>query len=159
MKSPPATTSRARLALVALTIAAVAGAVHAAFSLYWGFGGTWLVSTLGDRVVTAFADAHWMLFATGVIKLGVAVAPLLLVIRGRPIPRLARLVCWLAAVVLIMWGGMNTVIGNLVLTGVVEPAGGYDRAGMIGHAWLWDPLFLIWGGALAIGLIITRQPR
>ena len=62
------------------------------------------------------------------------------------------------ATVLIFWGGINTVVGNLVLGGAIEPSGGYDRPGMIGHAWLWDPLFLIWGTALAVGLAGSRQP-
>ena len=53
---------------------------------------------------------------------------------------------------LILWGGVNTVTGNLVLSGTVEPDGGYDHDGMVGHAWLWDPLFFIWGVALVVGL-------
>ena len=62
---------------------------------------------------------------------------------------------WVGAAVLIVWGGLNTVVGNLVLTGVIRPGSGYDRAGMIGHAWLWDPLFLAWGIALVMGLVAT----
>lgn len=29
--------------------------------------------------------------------------------------------------------GVNTVTGNLVLSGIVEPAGSYDHDGMVGH--------------------------
>ena len=58
---------------------------------------------------------------------------------------------------LVVWGGLNTVVGNLVLAGWIVPDGGYDRAGMIGHAWLWDPLFLAWGLALAVGLRWDRS--
>lgn len=47
-------------------------------------------------------------------------------------------------------------MGNLVLAGVIRPESGFDRAGMIGHAYLWDPLFLAWGAALALGLIASR---
>jgi hypothetical protein len=59
--------------------------------------------------------------------------------------------------VLIAWGGVNTLTGNLVLAGVVVPAAGYDRDSMVGHAWLWDPLFLVWGIALALALLLTRR--
>ncbi|MGI8459476.1 MAG: hypothetical protein ACR2LI_15380 [Propionibacteriaceae bacterium] len=58
-----------------------------------------------------------------------------------------------------MWGGLNTVTGNLVLAGVVHSAGGYDRDAMVGHAWLWDPLFLAWGIAVAVTLLLTRSTR
>jgi len=39
--------------------------------------------------------------------------------------------------------GANTVVAALVLAGGIDPDGGYDRRAMIGHAFLWDPLFLI----------------
>jgi len=42
-----------------------------------------------------------------------------------------RRVCWLGASAMILWGGVNTVVGNLVLGGAIRPDGGYDRAGMI----------------------------
>jgi hypothetical protein len=41
------------------------------------------------------------------------------------------------ATVLIFWGGINTVVGNLVLGGAIASSGGYDLPGMIGHEWLW----------------------
>lgn len=34
-----------------LGLAAVSGAVHADFTLYWAAGGTWLLNTLGARMV------------------------------------------------------------------------------------------------------------
>ncbi|MGO1553452.1 MAG: DUF3995 domain-containing protein, partial [Candidatus Corynebacterium faecigallinarum] len=73
--------------------------------------------------------------------------------------RIIRGISWAGSALLIVWGGVNTVTGNLVLSGLVEPDGGYDREGMIGHAWLWDPLFLVWGVALAAGLWFSRRPR
>jgi hypothetical protein len=48
------------------------------------------------------------------------------------------------------------VVGNLVLVGAIRPTAGYDRLGMIGHAFMWDPLFLVWGVALAVGMAKTR---
>ena len=55
-----------------------------------------------------------------------------------------------------MWGGLNTIVGNLVLAGAIVPEGGFDRTGMIGHAFLWDPLFAVWGLALAVALARRR---
>ena len=137
-------------------VAAVLGGVHAAFSLYWAAGGRWLVATLGDRLLEQFADMVWVLVPVGLVKAAVAVVPLLLDRHGWPWRRPTRAVCWVGAGVLIAWGGINTVVGQLVLTGVVSPEGGYDRLGMIGHAWLWDPLFLVWGLALAAGMALSR---
>ena len=65
--------------------------------------------------------------------------------------------CWLGAVALLLWGGVNTFTANLVLAGVLNPGDGFDRDGMVGHAWLWDPLFLLWGVALSVALLGTRH--
>lgn len=142
--------------LMAAVVGAVVGVVHGLFSLYWAFGGDWLISTLGDRIVDVFAGRRWLLFPVTVIKVGFAMLPLVLLARGWPLRRLSRLVCWLGTVGFVLWGGINTVTGNLVLSGLLRPAAGYDRPGMVGHAWLWDPLFLIWGITVTIGLLSTR---
>lgn len=44
-----------------------------------------------------------------------------------------------------------------VLTGLVRPDGGYDADAMKGHAYLWDPLFVIRGGALVLSLWLSRR--
>ena len=141
---------------VALLVAGLLGSLHAAFSLYWGAGGAWLVETLGQRLVDAFAGWEWLLLPIGLLKLAVAWVPLLAARAGWPVRRLSRGACWLGAAVLVAWGGLNTVVGQLVLAGVIVPEGGFDRAGMVGHAYLWDPLFLAWGLALAVGLARSR---
>ncbi|WP_156384338.1 DUF3995 domain-containing protein [Marmoricola sp. Leaf446] len=134
-----------------LVVAAVAGTLHAAVSAYWGLGGDALLETLGRRVVEQFADARWVLLVVAAVKLAGALVPPLLARRGR-LGRGWRVLCWLGAAVLVLWGGLNTVVGGLVLSGVIDPDGGYDRPAMVGHALLWDPLFLVWGIALALGL-------
>ena len=98
---------------------------------------------------------------TGFLLLFAAWAPLVAARAVWPLPRLSRGVCWLGAVVLLVWGGLTTIVGNLLLARVIVPDGGYDRAGMVGHAFLWDPLFLAWGLALAIVLAQSRasSPR
>lgn len=144
-------------AVSALSVAAVVGVVHGAFSIYWGFGGSWLIGTLGENLVEMWREHAVLLLPVGAVKIIAALVPLLL-LSHRAMTWL-RMLCWAGAVVLILWGGINTVTGNLVLAGVVTPDGGYDREGMIGHAWLWDPLFLVWGVALAVGLRALRGGR
>lgn len=141
----------------AFVIAAVLGTVHALVSLYWALGGNRLLDTLGERITTEFTDRRWLLLPVVVVKLVAALAPLWLDRHGWPARAVTRGLSWLAAAVLLLWGGLNTVVGNLVLGGLVVPSGGYDRPAVVGHAWLWDPLFLLWGLALAAGLYATRR--
>lgn len=150
-------TSYAGRGRAALLLAGVLGSVHAAFSLYWGFGGEWLVETLGRRLIESFAGWEWLLVPIGLAKLVAAWVPLVAARAGWPLRPLSRGACWLGAAVLLLWGGLNTAVGNLVLAGVIVPDGGYDRPGMVGHAFLWDPLFLVWGIALALGLAQSRD--
>lgn len=105
--------------------------------------------------MTQFEGHRWLLIPVAIVKAGFAALPL----EHWRIGRLGvwgRRVCWLGASAMILWGGVNTVVGNLVLGGAIRPDGGYDRAGMIGYAWLWDPLFLILGLALALGITGLR---
>lgn len=149
-----AATRRARVGLV---VAAVLGVVHAGFSLYWAAGGSALLWSLGSDLVNSFTGREWLLAPIGIAKLIGALAPLVLAGRGWPARRLTRSVSWLGAAGLVVWGGVNTVVALVVLAGGIEPQGGYDRLGMIGHAYLWDPLFLCWGFALVVGLVVGRR--
>ncbi len=153
---PKVSESRIRLGLAAFIAAAVFGIVHAGFSLFWAGGGTWLLWSLGSSLLETFQGMEWVLHLVGLAKLIAAVAPLVMLRRGWWKARLTRAACWAGALVLITWGGLNTVIGNLVLTGVIQPSSGFDRPGMIGHAWLWDPLFLVWGASLVVGIFATE---
>ncbi|WP_203567819.1 DUF3995 domain-containing protein [Aestuariimicrobium ganziense] len=76
-------------------MAALAGVAHGLFSLYWAAGGTWLVSTLGERIVSEFADRRWLLAPVGLVKIGFAVATVVLARVGCTERRLTRLVSWL----------------------------------------------------------------
>ena len=111
----------------------------------------------------SFRGREWLLAPIGIAKLIAAVAPLALVRWGWPARVAARFACWMGAFVLVVWGGLNTTVGNLVLAGVVRPEFGFDRSGIIGHAYPWDPLFLVWGAAVTTGLIASRgrtiEPR
>lgn len=145
------------LSTAAFAVAAVLGAIHAGFSFFWALGGTWLVWSLGSDLVARFADRTWVLIPIGAAKLVCAIAPLVLSYRRWPLRSLTRTGCWGGAALLLGWGGLNTAVGNLVLFDVISPASGFDRPGMIGHAYLWDPLFLVWGVAVTIGLISSRR--
>lgn len=134
-----------------------AGLVHASFSVYWGFGGDWLLATIGQQMVSTFADRRSVLIFVGLVKASCAVAPYVLFRRGELSRRSWSWISWTGAAVLVVWGGAGCVAAHLVLGGVVRPDGGYDEAGQIGHAWLWDPLFLIWGLALMAGLMVHRR--
>lgn len=155
---------RHRAGLRWLWLAACAGIVHAGFSLYWASGGIWLLDTLGQWAERAGTNGGLLtsiaLTAIGMLKLGAALAPVLAECRNGPRPpRWYRILAWTGATGLIFYGGANTVIAVLVLNGVIRPDGGYDRAAMVGHATLWDPLFLMWGLLLSTGLVLTRPPR
>lgn len=140
-------------------MAAGCGIVHGAFSLLWALGGNWLLPTVGAQLVATFEGRRLLLLPVAAVKFGFAVVPLIWSVRGWPRGWFWSAGCWLGAAILIGWGGLNTVIGNAVLAGIIRPDGGFDRLAMIGHAWLWDPLFLIWGLALVIGLITVRRRR
>ncbi len=140
------------------TVAAAIGTVHAAASLYWALGGTALVGTVGAWALAWRRESPMtvglVLGAIAAAKLGGAWVPWVAARRHRLHGPL-RLLCWTGAALLIGYGLSNTVVANVALTGVLGPVD--DLVAMRGHAWLWDPLFLAWGLALAVGLGQTRR--
>ena len=70
---------------------------------------------------------------------------------GRLVPRRVLLgVAWAGAVVLVGYGALYVVGGALALGGVVEVAGGRDRAALWWHVLVWDLWFLVWGMLLGV---------
>ena len=73
---------------------------------------------------------------------------------GRMVPRR-----WLlsgSAVVsalLVVYGGLNVLLGALVLLGVIHPAGSVDRTALRWHVGVWDLWFLAWGILLALAAV------
>ena len=152
---------RERVARAAVAVACGAGLLHAIASLYWALGGPWLLDTVGEWAVELVEEsplgAGLLLGLIALLKATAAIVPLL-VDRGRmPWPRFWRGLCWVGGPLLVVYGGLNVVVSVAVLTGMVEPDGGYDTAAMVGHAFLWDPLFLMWGAALVIWLRLTAR--
>ncbi len=154
-------TRRSRNAARILVLAAaVIGVVHAAFSAYWALGGTWLLSTIG-AIAVEFSrreplESGLLLGAVAVVKLLAALIPVALDAQRMPWPRVWRVICWVGGPGIVLYGLANIVASGAVLLGILVPEGGYDRDAMIGHALLWDPLFLLWGLALTGWLWLTR---
>lgn len=151
-----------RAGLTCLWVACAAGLLHAGFSFYWAAGGRTLLDTVGPWAVR---QAEQFPVRTGVLlgfigtaKAAAALIPVAAGYGRIPRPGLWRGISWVGAAALVAYGGLNTAVGNAVLAGLVRPQGGYDRAAVIGHAWLWDPLFLVWGAAL-LGWLLISRPR
>lgn len=144
-------------------IAGLAGLVHACFSAYWAVGGRWLLATVGQWAVDFSAEhrlrAGLVLGGVALVKLLGATIPVAVAHGMLPWPRLWRGISWVGGVLLLAYGAANTAAGLLVVTGVIRPESGYDAAAMAGHAFLWDPLFALWGGALIGFLWLSRTRR
>lgn len=139
-----------------LRLAATAGGIHAAFSLYWALGGEWLLATVGQWAVR-LAHEHPVqaglgLTVVALVKALAALLPLAWAAGRLPFRRAWMWLFAVGAVVLVAYGALNVVVSWAVLSGLVPTPGGIDHAAQLGHAALWDPLFLVWGGCLALGL-------
>lgn len=139
------------------------GGLHALSSLYWGLGGPALVETVGQGAVELRREAPpWlfvMLLGVGAVK-AIAVAVPIANARGHlPWPRLWRVLSWLGAVGLVVYGGGYTVLAHLALAGAFGPPS--DPVGLRGHGFLWSPLFAAWGLSLLLALATDRgaHPR
>lgn len=156
------TATRRELSLWCVWTACIIGLVHAAISMYWAVGGQWLLDTVGrwavEQSLRSPRGTAFLLGLVALAKVAGSLVPVALATNQlrRPVPW--RRAVWVAAVLLVLYGGANTAVAAAVLGGLVRPAGGYDRAAMIGHAWLWDPLFLLWGAAL-LGYLLLSRPR
>lgn len=144
-------------------VAAGLGIGHAAFSLYWALGGSWLLDTVGqwavERQTQAPAQTAAVLLAVTALKLAAAVIPVA-VDYGKLRARIFwRTIAWIGGVAIALYGASNTLVATAVLAGIVTPDGGYEPRAMIGHAFIWDPWFFFWGVALVLYLALTRAPK
>lgn len=139
--------------------AAIVAFAYALMSLYWALGGHALVSTIGGYV-EQFARRGGALpvllaLAAALAKVAGGLLALALVRPwGRVIPRR-----WLltgsagASALLVVYGGMVVLLGALVLSGVIHPAGSVDRPALWWHVGVWDLWFLVWGILLALATV------
>lgn len=162
---------RRHRAAVAAVIAALLGGIHAAVSALWLAGSTLLLDTVGGEIEEwGRQRSAWTLLALAgvvVIKSLVALSALVFAHLGsrwlpavwfrhgdRPVARFAG---WAAAIVLVTYGAILTIVGLLVQSGAVDATSDADHRALAWHAYFWDPWFLCWGLALATTLRWTRR--
>ena len=162
-QSAPAPSRWPAVAAVTAYAAAVVAFAYALISLYWALGGHALVSTIGGYV-EQFARRGGALpvlvaLAATLAKLAGGLLALALVRPwGRVVPRR-----WLltgsagASALLVVYGGLNVLLGALVLSGVIHPAGSVDRTALRWHVGVWDLWFLVWGILLALATVGYRH--
>lgn len=150
----PKPVNAARAGAPSLLIATLVGLVHAGITFYWATGGQFLLSTVSDRATSIFDGNEQWLYPVGAVKALFALLPFLYLLMRRRLRR-ARIVLGIGAVVLILWGGVNTVTANLNFFGVLDS--GTEGNELIGHAFVWDPLFFVWGMAVVVFLMSTRK--
>jgi hypothetical protein len=138
-QSAPAASGWPALGTVTAYAAAIVAFAYALISLYWALGGHALISTIGGYVeqfarrggalpVLAALAATLAKVAGGLLALAL-VRPC-----GRVVPRR-----WLlagsagASALLVVYRGLNVLLGALVLSGVTHPAGSVDRTALRWH--------------------------
>lgn len=147
---------------MAARAAAALAFASAALSFYWTAGGTAMLDTVGGAIEDLARER-----STGAIALGVATVVLkvfagvlALALLHPPADAVRRrfliLASGVASGILCVWGGLNVVVGGLVLSGVVSPSGDVDRHALRWHVAVWDMWFLIWGVALALAVRAAR---
>ena len=139
--------------------AAFAAFACALRSPYWALGGHALVTTIGGYV-EQFARRGGALpvlialAATLAKMVGGLLALALVRPWGRMVPR-----WWLlsasagASALLVIYGGLNVLLGALVLVGTIHPTGSVDRTALRWHVGVWDLWFLVWGILLALAIV------
>ena len=144
----------------ALTVSTVLGVAHAAISLLWLLGSTWLLDTVGEPFLTWGTEREpATLLALGVVvlvKLAAVGVVVLAVLRGR---RPWRLPAWLAAGFLLVYGALMTVGNGLVALDVITAADGADLRAIGWHAVFWDPWFALWGATGVVALRLSGRPH
>jgi Protein of unknown function (DUF3995) len=148
--------------------ACVAGLAYAAISVYWALGGTWLLDTIGGTLEQQGRAGNpgiiLAVWAAAVLKIIGAIVPLAAagVTPGQATTawmRQMRVLAWLEAAILTVYGLALTGAGLLVQSGAIASAAGADHRALAWHAYLWDPWFLLWGVLVTASLVRSRQPR
>jgi len=155
-----------RLAWIFACAAGLLGALYAAVGAYWAVGGTALLDTVGGTVErvgrTRATGVLVFLWITVALKLVASGVGLLAVAQPRWLSerryRFVRGVAWMAAVILVLYGGVLTLVGVLVQADVVPASAHADQKALRWHAFLWDPWFLVWGALLAAAVALSTRP-
>lgn len=168
MRDRPASDRHSASACAAALVAAALGVGHALVSAYWAFGGTALLDAIGGDLERWGRERRpglvAILWAIALLKLVVALAaPVLAGIGASWLPawtrgRIPRLLGWIAAGTLVVYGGLLTLGGLAVESGAIDIAADADRRALAWHAFLWDPWFCLWGVAFVMSLRTTGRP-
>ncbi len=133
--------------------AAVAAFLSAACTLYWTLGGKALLASLGPTFEKVARERSGATIALGVTTFALKTAAGFVALafsgpqRDR-IPRPARRTVRAMGFVLAAYGAVGVIGASLGLAGVGDSETA-DRAGLWGHALLWDPWFVVWGVLLS----------
>jgi Protein of unknown function (DUF3995) len=155
----PAASGWRAVGTVTAYAAAVVAFAYALVSLYWAVGGDRLVSTVGGYVERFAREGGavpvLVALAAAVAKVAGGLLALALVRPwGRVVPRRWLLAASTAASALLVgYGGLNVLVGALVLAGVIHPGGSVDRTALRWHVGVWDLWFLVWGILLALATV------
>ena len=159
----PAASRWSAVGTVAAYAAAIVAFGYALMSLYWALGGHALISTIGGYAEQFTRRGGALPVLIGLVAtlakvLGGLLALALVRPWGRVIPRGWLLLGSAAvSVLLVVYGGLNVLLGALVLSGVIHPAGAVDRTALRWHVGLWDLWFLVWGILLSLAVIGYRR--
>ncbi len=163
---PAPSTAFTRHARILSYAAGLLGGLYAAVSAYWGAGGAALLDTIGGaleregraRAVGVLA----VVWITVVLKLAAGGIGLLAVLQPPWLSprwcRITRGAAWLAAGILVLYGGALTLIGLLVQAEIIHASAHANHKALRWHAFLWDPWFFVWGLCLATALALSRRP-
>ncbi|MEJ7635329.1 DUF3995 domain-containing protein [Aeromicrobium sp.] len=138
----------------------VLGLAHAAVSLWWALGGTWLLGTVGGQIEewgrAGSPGLRLLLLVVVAVKVTAVALTWLAVLRGG---RIERILAWTAGAVLTAYGGMFTFVGVLVVSDVVSAPAEADLYALKWHALFWDPWFLLWGLCTLAAMWLSRSGR
>jgi hypothetical protein len=138
----------------------VLGLAFAAVSAYWAVGGRWLLDTVGRSLATSDASslARVVIWSAVAAKLVAALLPFAAAgDEDRPWHATARALGWTEGVVMAGYGLVLTAVGLLVQAGAIGVAASADHEALRWHAFLWDPWFLLWGLAVLVVMLSSRQ--
>ncbi len=155
------------VAASAAIAAAALGLASAGMSAYWAVGGEGLLDTIGGEIERLGRERGptvivvlWCIVA---LKIIVALAaPVLVEVGSSRLPawttaRVPRVLGWIAAATLSIYGGVWTIVGLLAQTGVFDTSVDTDSTALAWHAYFWDPWFAVWGLAFVVALWRSRR--
>lgn len=146
-----------RLKNLCLILFLFAGTLHSLATFYWSFGGELGLLTVGQWTLDLKSKygslVLFILFILGIFKLSATWMPLLLVYKTN---KFLMFISYIGAIILILHGGLNAFVGWLKFLNLLPRQ--YIPS-EIGQAFIWDPLFLIWGLSLLIFLNLNNNKR